>query len=157
MPTEITANPGSGGAEFPVDVDSSGYAWPYAKLAFGADATQTPVSAANPLPVTATAPHAAVLTSVAINLATGTGAIVAAVAGKSVKLYRLWLVASDGTDLTFEDGSTALSGPAFLQQGGGITLDFSGEPWYTTTAGNALNLNASVSSQVSGTAYYVQS
>ena len=47
----VVANPGAGGASFPVDQDGAGKSWPYTKLAFGASGTQTEVSAANPLPV----------------------------------------------------------------------------------------------------------
>ncbi len=58
----VTANPGSGGPKFKVDSDASSPSidWPYAKLAFGADGTQTRVSNTNPLPVVAT-PFAAII------------------------------------------------------------------------------------------------
>jgi hypothetical protein len=45
------ANPGTGGPKFATD-NISGLDHPYAKLEFGADGSATPVSAANPLPVT---------------------------------------------------------------------------------------------------------
>jgi len=50
MADNVTANPGSGGPIFASD-DLGGVQHPYAKIEFGADGTATPVSAANPLPV----------------------------------------------------------------------------------------------------------
>lgn len=43
MSDGVVANPGVGGATFATDDDGT-YQWPYAKVAFGADNTQTPVS-----------------------------------------------------------------------------------------------------------------
>lgn len=50
MADNVEANPGTGGAIFASD-ELAGVHHPYAKLEFGADGTATPVSAANPLPV----------------------------------------------------------------------------------------------------------
>lgn len=98
------------------------------------------------------------LTAAVIN--NSAGGLIALCAGSSglrVKLHRIWLVVGGPTNLTFQDGSTPLSGPAPLLQGGGITLDFSGDPWYISSVGAALNINSSAAVQISGTAYYVQS
>lgn len=46
----VVANPGVGGASFPVDVDGAGKSWPYTKLAVGASGTQTEVSSTSGLP-----------------------------------------------------------------------------------------------------------
>jgi hypothetical protein len=54
MTNYVTANPGVGGPTFAVDLDTSSGNWPYAKLAFGATGTQTPVSLATALPITVT-------------------------------------------------------------------------------------------------------
>ena len=51
MADNVEANPGTGGPVFATD-DLSGVHHPYAKLEFGADGSATPVSAADPLPVT---------------------------------------------------------------------------------------------------------
>ena len=56
MADNVTANAGSGGAVFATD-DAAGVHHPYVKVEFGADNTQTPVSAANPLPVVQTGTH----------------------------------------------------------------------------------------------------
>lgn len=52
MANNVEANPGSGGPVFASD-DLGGVQHPYAKIEFGADGTATPVSGANPLPVSA--------------------------------------------------------------------------------------------------------
>jgi hypothetical protein len=53
MADNVTANAGSGGATFKTDDDGTAH-WPYTKLAYGADNTQTIVSTTNPLPVMGT-------------------------------------------------------------------------------------------------------
>lgn len=98
------------------------------------------------------------LTPVVINSASsGLNTLVAGAGGKTVRLYRLVLFVGGATNLTFEDSSTPLSGPIPMNAGGSIILDYSGDPWYTTAAGDALNINSSSAVQLSGTAYYVQS
>lgn len=98
------------------------------------------------------------LTPFVINTASSGNIVLAAgSSGKTVRLYRLVLFVNGLTNITFEDAATPLSGPIQLNNGGNITLDFSGEPWYVSSSGNALNINSSNAVQVSGTAWYVQS
>ncbi len=59
MPDDVTANPGAGGAVFSTDQDGSSIHWPYVKLVFGPDDTQTIITATQGLPVDAT-PFAAI-------------------------------------------------------------------------------------------------
>jgi hypothetical protein len=96
-----------------------------------------------------------VLTPVVINTASsGDLALVAASGGNKARLYRLILVAGGITNITFKSAATALSGPIPLPANGSITLDFSGDPWFTTATNEAFNLNNSAAVQISGTAYY---
>ena len=81
----------------------------------------------------------------------------AGAAGKTVKLYRLVLFVAGPTNITFEDATNPLSGPIPMNAGGNMIFDFSGDPWYSSAAGDALNINSSNAVQLSGTAYYVQS
>ncbi len=98
------------------------------------------------------------LSQVAINFSSsGQNSIVAAQSGKVIRIYRIWSTVAEQTNIEFQDGSVALSGPAPCNQGGGITLDYTGDPWYVGTAGNVFNLNSSNAVQVGGTVYYVQS
>ncbi len=60
MADDVTANLGSGGAVFKTDEDGGNVHWPYTKLAFGADNTQTRVTSTQGLPVDAT-PFSAIL------------------------------------------------------------------------------------------------
>ena len=47
----LISNPGTGGYTFASDKDGSSIYWPYTKMAFGADGTQTLVTSTNALPV----------------------------------------------------------------------------------------------------------
>jgi hypothetical protein len=97
------------------------------------------------------------LTPVVINSASGGNIpICAGVAGKTVKLHRLLLVMGAPTNITIEDGTTSLSGPMPFFASGTLVLDFTGDPWYASSLGNALNINSSNAVQISGTAWYVQ-
>lgn len=89
-----------------------------------------------------------------VNSSSGTVAAVAAVSGYIIRVYKLFLVVGGTSNLTFEDGSTALSGPIPLVANGSVVLDNSGTPWFTTSAGNAFNILNSGSVQISGTVYY---
>lgn len=107
---------------------------------------------------TSTKAGTAALSSVKVDTAAaGDLALVAGVAGQTVRLYRIVLVASGAVNLKFKDGATDLTGAMALQANGTIILDFDGEPWFTTSVAAALNLNLSAAVQVSGRAYYLQS
>ena len=99
------------------------------------------------------------LSRAVINSAAGGDILpVAAVAGQIIRLYKIWFVVTAATSITFKDGAggTALSGPAALGANAGFVLDLDGQPWYVTSAGNALAINSSGATQVSGTMYYTQ-
>lgn len=114
-----------------------------------------PVEATNPLPISSSPPN---VSSVKIDF-TGTGdnTLVAAVGGKKVYVYQLFLVQSAGSNLTFKDGAgTALTGTMSMLASGSITLFANGQPYFTTSTGNAFVLNQSGTAQVSGRLYYIQ-
>jgi hypothetical protein len=98
------------------------------------------------------------LTAAPISLnSSGQQALIAGVSGKIIRVHRLWLTVSAQTNLEFQDGSNPLSGAAPCGSNGGITLDYSGDPWYVCSLGNSFNLNSSNAVQIGGTIYYVQS
>lgn len=99
-----------------------------------------------------------VFSETVINItASGTTPLIAGTVDQIGRLYRVVLVATSAVNLTFEDDTTPLTGPIYLGAGGSFVLDFDGEPWFTTTAGNALNLSADANAQVSGRAYWIKS
>jgi len=90
--------------------------------------------------------------------ASGDTTVVAGTAAQTVRIYRLVLSVSAPTNILFKDGaSTTLAGPYYLQAGGTITLDDSGEPWFITSAGNGFVVNSSNAVAYTVTAWYTKS
>lgn len=99
----------------------------------------------------------AALTPAAVNIASaGTSTLVAASGTTTVRAFRLLLAISTATNLTFLNGTTALTGPMPVGANGSIVLDYSGEPWFSTSASSTLSILSSVTSQLSGAIYYTQ-
>lgn len=97
------------------------------------------------------------LTSAAISFSgSGSNQIVAGVTGQIIKVWKILFIVSGATAITYEDGSNPLSGALGFSSNEGMVLDFDTQPWYVTSAGNALNLNSSNAVQVSGTVWYTQ-
>jgi hypothetical protein len=97
------------------------------------------------------------LTSAVLSSAAGgdiTG--VAATAAKFTRVYKIFLVVTGATVITFKDGTTALSGAMSLPANGAIILDLDGQPWFVTSKNSAFFINSSAATQVSGTIYYTQ-
>jgi hypothetical protein len=92
-----------------------------------------------------------------INFSTsGANSIVAGVAAQIIRVYRIIAMVGGSTSLTFEDGTTALSGPLPFATNEAIVLTFDTKPWYITSVGNPFQINSSSAVQVSGTVYYTQ-
>jgi len=110
---------------------------------------------------TQTALNAARTTPAPITFASsGNNTVVAAVGGKTVRVYKMILVVAGATNITFQDsaGSPVLfSGALPFQANGSLVLDLTDEPWFTTTVGTSFVINSSNAVQVSGTIYYTQS
>lgn len=88
--------------------------------------------------------------------ATGDTSLVAGVGGQTVKVYKIFFVASAATVVTFKRAATALTGPITLAAGGSVVLDFDAEPWFTTGTAEAFVLGQSGTAQISGRVYYIQ-
>lgn len=102
-------------------------------------------------------PSPTYLTAAAISVnATGATALVAGVSLMKVRVFRIAFVVTAATTVTLQDGTTNLSGPIPLGANGAVTLDNSGDPWFTTSLGNAFNLSSAVATQISGMLYYTQ-
>ena len=95
--------------------------------------------------------------TLSIAVVSSSATAIAAIAGATnsiFRVYKLFLVVGGTTTITFEDGSTALSGGLPLATNGSITLDMDGTPWFTTSRGNAFTIANSGNLQVSGAVYY---
>lgn len=83
----------------------------------------------------------------------GDNTLVAAVAGKSIRVYRIVFTLAAGS-VAFKDGaSTSLTGA--MTATAGVLEDPIGNPLFITTAGNAFIANLSGANQLSGVIYYV--
>lgn len=87
----------------------------------------------------------------------GDNVLIAGVALQTIRVFRLFFVVGADMSLTFKDAATALTGAIPMLANGSFILDFQGDPWFTTAAGDDFILNASVGGQVSGRIYYTQS
>jgi hypothetical protein len=100
------------------------------------------------------------LSQVVINQ-NGAGTITfgAAVAGQTVKLFRLVLTSSTVTNtLLFQSsGGTARTGVMSLALGIPFELNLTNCPWYTSIVGESLQLVVANAGQVSGSADIIQS
>lgn len=85
---------------------------------------------------------------------TGDTTVVAAVASKRIKVHRFFFTVDAATTVKFKDGATDLTGFMSFTASGANFSDASGDPWFTTTAGNAFIINQSGTAQVSGRLYY---
>ena len=78
-------------------------------------------------------------------------AIVAAVSGKKIKVFAYVLINTTAQIVTWESGTTALSGAMALASNGGITIAVQPpECILETVAGEALNITQSAATQLSG-------
>jgi len=93
---------------------------------------------------------------------TGDTAVVAGVAGQTVRVWQLFFTVDADTLVTFKRGSTVLTGPLTLKAGGAVVLDPVGDhrdpsrPWFTTGAGEAFVISQTGTAQISGRLYYSQ-
>ena len=96
------------------------------------------------------------LKSAVVNISTATTtAIVAAVTGQSIRMYRILLVAGGTVNVTFKDGSTALTGAMPLVANEGFVLDYQTQAWFVTSSGAALNLTTDANVNLTGTVWYL--
>ena len=97
---------------------------------------------------------------VVINVATGTTTtLVAAVSGKRVKVWGIWVQSAGTQTMKFQDGTPVVYIPVidlaarervFIQQYAVLY------PWFTTVAGAKLDLVTTQAVQLSGRLYYTQ-
>lgn len=88
----------------------------------------------------------------------GDNTVVAAVAGKKIKVERFILIQSAGVTAKWRSGTTDITGPMYLTSTGMFGLVAPGmggsEYWLETVAGQALVLNLSAAVAVGGVVVY---
>lgn len=85
-----------------------------------------------------------------------TVALVSGVSGQKTRAYRFFVSASANTaTVQFLDGTTALTGAMTLNNSG-LSVSFDGNPYFTTSSGNALNMIVGGAGTVGGRLYYKQ-
>lgn len=104
-------------------------------------------------------PTTSALTEASLNAAAaGDNTLIAGTAAQTVRVFRLFLVCAGAVNIKFKDGAgTDLTAAMTMTASGAMVLDFSGEPWFITSASNGFVLNLSAAVQVSGRIYYTKS
>lgn len=107
--------------------------------------------------VTAGTVDGAFITALSVNIGTASAVpIVAAVAGQRVRLYKLCISAAAAQTVQFQDGATNLTGAITLSTGQPMVLPMDGNPWFSSSVGNALNVTLSSAVNVSGAVWFTQ-
>ena len=92
----------------------------------------------------------------AINFsASGNNTVVVGVAGKRIKVTRIFFVIGAATNLIFNSGSTALTGTMDFAANGAFVLDFDKQPLTCINALDSFIINSSNAVQIGGTIWYV--
>lgn len=81
-------------------------------------------------------------------------AVVAAIAGKSIRVHAVLTVAASANSVFFKSGATAISATSALAANGGLVLPFSESGWFVTAAGEALNFTTSAAVATGVTVVY---
>ncbi len=167
MADNTTLNSGSGGDTIGTD-DISSVHYQRIKIIHGTNGVNDGDTAEElPLPVGAalrtdvmqnantalTPQYAAVSAS-----SSGDNTLVAAVAGKNIRVLAYVLVASAAVTARFEDGAggAALSGQMQLGANGGVSAGFNPAGWFETSDNTLLNLELSGATSVDGHVTYVE-
>jgi len=97
------------------------------------------------------------ITALPFNIGTATQtSVVAAVAGQRVRVYKLAITAAAAENITFLDGTTALTGAITMSTGQPLVLPMDGNPWLVTSAGNALNITPTSAAVLAGVIWFTQ-
>jgi hypothetical protein len=87
--------------------------------------------------------------------ASGNTTLVAAAAGKIVRVMGYAFNAAGTVNVKLTDGSTDAMGPLAMAVNNTVESGFNPNGWYDTAVGNALSINLSANIQVSGHVSYV--
>ena len=100
----------------------------------------------------------AFIASAVLNVGTASATtVVAALAGARTRIYKAIVTASGANQVTVNDGTTAITGPINLSAGVPLVIPFDGQPWLTTSIGNALTITpTTAASGVTGIIWLTQ-
>lgn len=76
--------------------------------------------------------------------ALGSSAVIAAVAGKRIRVVGLVVISTAANSVNFLSAATSISATFPLAANGGFILPYNNAGWFTTTIGEALNINMTV-------------
>jgi hypothetical protein len=86
----------------------------------------------------------------------GDNAIVAAVAGKRIRVLSYAIVGAGAVSAKFRSGTTDITGAMAFGANGGIAMPFNPVGYFETAAGAALNVNLSGAVAVAGHVTYIE-
>lgn len=113
------------------------------------------VSAANPLPISATGLVSVITISVAIQVS-ATGTLVALVGGKSIRVIAAYLMASGTVNVKFQSHVAGdITGLSYLIANTGLVLPYNPGGWFQSVSGEALDINLSAGIAVGGALTYM--
>jgi hypothetical protein len=98
------------------------------------------------------------ITEVAVNITTATTTeVIAAVAGKTIRIYKIWLRLNGANNVDLKSATTALAGQLQYGNSGEIIYeDHSGNFPISCAAAEAFNLVTSAANGVSGRVWYTR-
>lgn len=88
--------------------------------------------------------------------ASGSQALVAAVAGKRIRVISLFLIGAGAVTTKFQSAATDLTGAMSNAANGGFVLPENKSGWFQTNVGEALNLNLGGAVNVAGGLTYIE-
>lgn len=83
-------------------------------------------------------------------------AVVPAVAGLRIYVFRLYFILGGASNITFKNGTIALTGAMPFNTNQGMVLDPTECPWHQTDVGSGFIISSSNPVQVSGSIGYIQ-
>jgi len=103
-------------------------------------------------------PRAPTVSSKVINFSnTGDNTVIAGVTGTKINVYGIFYTVAGATNVTFKDGTTALSGAYVLTANGSSqTLHLFDEPYFACSDGKDFIMNQSGAVAITGTVYFTQ-
>ena len=89
--------------------------------------------------------------------ASGAAQLVALTAGAKIRIVQLVLTSLSANFVTFQSHTTTATkfGPIYLAANGGVVLPFSEIGWFSTVAGEALDINLNGATAVGGILTYI--